>query len=41
MQPCLVIGIKSAICDMQYHSKDGVQAAHGVLGHKTAHGSLC
>jgi hypothetical protein len=32
MQPWSVIGIKSAICDMQYHIKDDAQAAHGVLG---------
>jgi hypothetical protein len=34
MQPWSVIGIKSAICDMQYHIKDDAQAAHGVLGIK-------
>jgi hypothetical protein len=36
MQPCLVIGISSTVCDMQYHDKDDTQTAHGTLGIRLA-----
>jgi hypothetical protein len=32
IQPCLAIGIRSTLCDMQYHDKDDAQAAHGASG---------